>query len=60
MEETKYETGARHPEKRAEHDPVDEFSQRAAENKKPRSGQGLSERPLAEGEARPRRSDLKR
>lgn len=47
-DKTEYELGARHPVARTWPDPVDEFSQKAAENEKPRSGQGLSDMPERE------------
>ena len=44
-DKTEYELGARQPVARRWPDPSDEFSQEAAKNEKPKSGQGLSERP---------------
>ncbi|MGO4831969.1 hypothetical protein AB4144_06665 [Rhizobiaceae sp. 2RAB30] len=43
-EHTEYETGGRKPSERTGPDPSDEFSQKAAENKKPPLGMGLTER----------------
>ena len=50
-EKTSYEDGARVLKPRKAQDPNDEFSQKAAENKKPQSGMGLSRKTGEPGEA---------
>lgn len=56
MSRDKYETGGHVPVERSWPDPIDEFSQEAAENKKPAAGYGNTA-PVSEDEEKVRHSE---